>query len=89
MRKALQERKETIHALCKEVGQGEKEVSRLEERLSWEKQKSESDKKNIRSLDEEVIGLYGSCSDCATRRRWSSRCNRWDGRAQDCEYGFE
>ena len=56
--KALEERKETNHALRKEVGRREKEVARLEERLAREKQKSATDKETIRSLDEEAIGLY-------------------------------
>ncbi len=58
LRKALEERKETIHALRKEVGRREKEVARLEDRLALEKQKSATDKETIRSLDEEAIGLY-------------------------------
>ncbi len=58
VRKALEERKETIHALRKEVGQREKEVARLEDRLAREKQKSAVHKETIRSLDEEAIGLY-------------------------------
>ena len=58
LRKALEERKETNHALRKEVGRGEKEVARLEDRLAREKQKSAAHKETIRSLDEEAIGLY-------------------------------
>ena len=58
VRKALEERKETIHALRKEIGRREKEVARLEELLTREKQKSAAHKETIRSLDEEAIGLY-------------------------------
>ena len=83
LRKALEGRKETIHALrtergglLKELGLREKKVARLEERLAREAQASEIRKETIRCLDEEVIRLYKKLRRLRDQAEWSSRCPR-------------
>ena len=65
LRKALEERKETIHALRaerrglrKELGRRDKEVARLEDRLAREAQATETRKETIRWQGGEVIRLH-------------------------------
>ncbi len=73
LRRVVEKRAKTIESLREELEGREKDVARLENRLTWEKLETADHRKTIQYRDEELIRLYGKLRESRDELRVSLR----------------